>query len=392
VAKAYGLEAIFDADYQPGPAFRFQLAGADYREALHALEAATASFATPLTERLFLVAKDSAQKRVELELTATVAIPLPETVAPQEAQEMARAVQQALQIVRVMVDTTRRIVLLRDRVSRIGPAQELFRQLLRPRAEVAIEVEFLEIGELSSTSFGLSLQTLFPLAYFGEALNSKPSIPSGFARFLTFGGGKSLFGFGVTDASVFARMSRSHGRSLLKTVVRSTNGQEASLHVGDKFPIVTSTFLVQGGEDFPSFPPAFNFEDLGLVLKVKPAVHGAEEVSLEIEAEFKVLTGEAVNAIPVVANRKLQSQMRLRNREWAAVAGLMSASEARSITGPAGLSQLPVVGSLLRESNRTSDSKTVLLLLRPTVLSLPPGEDATQAVFLGAELRPRTPL
>jgi type II secretory pathway component GspD/PulD (secretin) len=253
-------------------------------------------------------------------------------------------------------------------------------------------LEFLEIADQRSTSYGVSLQTMFPLVYLGNALNSTPSIPAGFAKFLSFGGGTTLFGLGITDLSVFARMSRSNGRVLLRSVLRSTTGQEASLHVGDKFPIVTSTFLVQGGEDFPSVPPAFTFEDLGVLLKVKPEVHGDGEVSLEIEAEFKVLTGEAVNSIPVIANRKLQSKIRLKNGEWAAIAGLMTANEARSISGLAGLSQLPGAGPLFRNNTTSSDSQTVLLLLRPVLLSLPPGDIASQTVFLGAETRPRTPL
>jgi len=392
VAEAYGLDVIFDVDYQPGASIRFRLDQAGYREALHALEATTASFVTPLSERLFLVAKDTPQKRTELELTATVAIPLPEPITVQEAQESARGVQQALQMTRVMVDTTRRIVVLRDRVSRVRPALELFRQLLRRPAEVAIEVEFLELGSLSSLSYGTTLPARFPLVYFGDLLNSKPSIPQGFTKFLTFGGGATLFGIGVTDADLFATMSRSSGHTLLRSVIRSLNGQEASLHVGERFPIITSAFILQTQGGQTSVPPAFNFEDLGLILKVKPQVHGLDEVSLDINAEFKVLTGQALNGIPVIANRKLESKVRLRSGRWALVAGLMDASEARSITGPAGLSRLPVIGPLVRSTDRTNDARQVLLVLKPAVLSAPPGESATEAVFLGAESRPRTPL
>lgn len=392
VAEAYGLDVIFDFDYQPGASIRFRLDQVGYREALHALEATTASFVTPLSERLFLVAKDTPQKRTELELTATVAIPLPEPVTVQEAQELARGVQQALQMTRVMVDTTRRIVVLRDRVSRVCPALELFRQLLRRPAEVAIEVEFLELSSLSSLSYGATLPARFPLVYFGDLLNSRPSIPQGFTKFLTFGGGATLFGIGVTDASLFATMSRSSGHTLLRSVIRSLNGQEASLHVGERFPIITSAFILQTQGGQASVPPAFNFEDLGLILKVKPQVHGLDEVSLDINAEFKVLTGEALNGIPVIANRKLESKVRLRSGRWALVAGLMDASEARSITGPAGLSRLPVIGPLVRSTDRTNDARQVLLVLKPAVLSAPPGEFATEAVFLGAESRPRTPL
>ncbi len=392
VAKSYGLDAVFDGDYQPIAPFRFRLDGVDYREALNALQAATSSFVVPVSERVFLVAKDTTQKRTDLEPTVTVVEELAAPVTIQEAQEAARAVQQALAITRLTVDTQRHLVLFRDRVSRVRPAQQLFLQMMRYPAVVSIEVEFLELTKASETSYGLSLQTMFPLVYFGDWFHSKPSIPAGFTKFLTFGGGKSLFGIGVTDATMFARMSRSLGRTLLRTEVRATDGQAASIHVGDKYPIATSGFFGSITGNAYSFPPQFNFEDLGLVLKVTPKVHGMEEVTLDFESEFKVLTGESFNNIPVIANRKLTSQIRLRTGEWAIVAGMLVSQDTRSVSGPAGLSLVPALGHLFREQTHNDDERQILLVLKPALLSVPPNQLPTQAVWTGSENRPAAPL
>src|SRR5260221_8041967 len=67
VAHAYGLDCVFDGDYQPVRSFRFQLTGADYRQALPALELSTGSFIVPLSSKKFMVVKDTPQKRTELE-------------------------------------------------------------------------------------------------------------------------------------------------------------------------------------------------------------------------------------------------------------------------------------------------------------------------------------
>ena len=45
VAKAYGLDCVFDEALEPGKDFRFRLTEADYREALHAMEAAAGAAA-----------------------------------------------------------------------------------------------------------------------------------------------------------------------------------------------------------------------------------------------------------------------------------------------------------------------------------------------------------
>jgi len=392
VAGAYGLEAVFDTDYPPGTAFDFRLAEADYRDALRALEAATASFVVPVAERLFLVVKDTPQKRTELEPVVSVAIPIPTAITPQHVQEVMRGVQQAMALTRVGVDSQRGVIIVRDRLARVRPAQQLIEQLLRHRAMVSIEVEFLESASSSSTSYGASLQTLLPLLNFGRPWNSQPSIPAGFVNFAVFGGGKSLLGLGLTSATVFARQSSSVGRTLFRTQLLSVDGQQARLHVGERFPIVTARYLTSGQSDQLFLPPTFNFEDLGLLLQFTPHVHVNGEVTLELDAELKALTGQSVEEIPVIANRKLQSVVRLRQGEWGVIAGLLNRSQARTISGMAGLSRVPILGPLVRRNTRDETGDQVLVILKPSLVSLPPGETPTIQVSVGPEQRPRLPL
>jgi hypothetical protein len=59
VAHTFGLETVFDGEYQAGAVIHFQVDQVDWREALHMLESATSSFVVPLSDRLFLIAKDS---------------------------------------------------------------------------------------------------------------------------------------------------------------------------------------------------------------------------------------------------------------------------------------------------------------------------------------------
>jgi general secretion pathway protein D len=390
-ARAFGLDCVFDGDYQAGPSLRLRIQDAEYSEALHQLEAATGSFVAPLGERLLMVAKDTPQKRAEIEPTIAVMIPIPDPVTLQEAQEMARTVQQTMEILKLAVDSERRMVFIKDRISKVRPAQLLFEQLSRSRPQVAVELEMLEVDRSSFLSYGLMTPTQFPLAYLGNVLHSLPSLSSEFSRLLVFGGGRTLLGFGLADAEVFATMSRSSGHSLMRAEVRALDGSAASFHVGDKYPILSGGYF-SGAQTGFLMPPAFTFEDLGLVLKITPHVHGLEEVSLELEAEFKVLAGQSLNGIPVISNRKLQSKVRLRNGQWGVVAGLMKVSEARNISGLAGLSGLPLLGLLFSQNTHTRDSTEVVLLLKPSLLSLPPDQAPTPPLYLGSEGRPQIPL
>jgi general secretion pathway protein D len=392
VARAYRLNVLFDPDYQPGPPLRFRLENADYREALHALESATASFVVPAGERLLRVFKDTPPKRNEEEPVATVTVPVPELVSLQDAQEVMRSVQQVMGLRQTALDSRLRVIVARDRLSMVRPAQALIAQLLGHRAMVSIEVEFVEDSRVASTSYGVSLQTLLPLVDFGKPWNSAPSIPASFTRFLTFGGGGTFLGLGLMDAQLFARMSSATSRTLYRAEIRSLDGQPASLHVGDQYPILTGRYIPASSSDQLSVPPTINFEDLGLVIKVTPRVNGIDEMTLDLDLEFKALTPQVFNDVPVISNRSLQSDVRLRLGEWAVVAGLMSVSQARTISGLAGLSRIPLAGPLFRQNTRDDSESQVLVIIKPSLLSLPPSETVAPVVPVGTDQRPRIPL
>jgi general secretion pathway protein D len=389
VAKAFGLRVLFDEDYQPSAPKRFQLEDAGYREAFRALEAATGSFIEPVSERMLFVANDTAQKRVEFQHTASAAIPIPDPLTVQEIQEIVTGVRGLLDIQRMLVDTQRRMVLVRDRASKVQIATVLFRDLMQRRPQVAIDVEILAADESSSLHYGLSLQSAVPLVWFGmNPKNIMTTIPAGFMNFMTFGGGASLFGLGVTASSLFGTVSKSSATSILEAKMVSLDGQPATLHVGQRYPIASNLYIGNTGGSGQVFtpPPTFSFEDLGLVLKITPHVNGMDDVSLDVNAEFKLLGAAAVNGIPVIANREYESKVRVRQGEWAVLAGLMNASEARTVTGIVGLAKIP----FLRETQRNRDRSDTLIVLKPRLLSLPPTEFLTHEAWVGTETRPRS--
>ncbi len=379
--QAFGLGAAFDSEFEPAGAQRhIRMENVDYRDALHTLEAATGAFVFPMGKRLVMVAKDTAQKRTELEPTLAITVPVPQTVTPQEAQEVGRAVQQAMDIQKLAVDTQRRMVLIKDRISKVRPAEALFLQLAHTRAQVSVELEFLELDRSSTLSYGFLMPSQFPMFWLGGG--ATPSSIVSLARFVA---GHSIVGVGIANSQLFATMSQSTSKTLLKTEVRALDGQSASFHVGDKYPIITAGFF---GGSVPGVAPSFNLEDLGVIVKFTPHVHGTTEVSLDIEAELKVLSGEALNGVPLISTRKLQSKVRLKNGESAVVAGLLSDSDARTITGIPVMVRLP----FLRKNDHNRSSTDVVLLLKPHLLSEPPDPWMTRELWVGSEGRLEIPL
>ena len=242
VAHAFGLDCVFDGDYLLMPAFHFQLAGVNYRDALHGLEAATGTFIVPLSGKLFMVVKDTPQKRNEQEPMVAVSIPVPPTTTQQEFNGLVTTVQQTMSITKAAFDTHNNTVILRDRYSRVLAAMGLLNDLTHPRPQVMIEMKFLEINRSDAMTYGVNFPTLFSLQPLTHWLQNQVSIPTSVSGLLSFGGGKTLIGLGIMDASLVAQLTSSKSKVLLSAQLRGLDKQPATMHIGDRYPVITAAY------------------------------------------------------------------------------------------------------------------------------------------------------
>ncbi len=390
VASAYGIQLVFDAAYVPPPSTTLHITDATAEEALRTIEAATDSFLVPLGEHLAMVGRDTAQKRTELMPVIAVAAPIPERLSAQEAQEIATAVQQTLEIRRISLDAAKRVVYFRDTVPKGLAARRMFADLSRGRAQIEVDVEFVSVGRNSNLSYGLQLPSSAAIVDFGKSLQNIPS--TAIKGFFTFGGGSTLLGLGIANAAAFATLSKSSTQTLLNAQIVALDGQPASLHVGDRYPVTTSSFSgTSAGQNTSGVAPTIQFVDLGLVLKLTPTIHEDMEVTLDVDAEFKSLGSTSVDGIPIINSQQYQGKVRLKDGEWAVVAGLVTTNDSETPTGIAGLSTLPLIGGLFTHHVREQDRSDTLLVLKPHLVSLPPWEYVTPALWTGSETRPVTP-
>ena len=247
VAGAYGIQVVFDGAYQASvPSITFRITDATGPEALRALEAATDSFLVPVSEQVALVARDTAQKRTELTPVMSLAVPIPQRLSVQEAQEISTAVQQTLEIRRISLDAGRRVVYFRDSAQKALAARQMFANLSRGRAQVEVEVEFISVGRTSTLSYGLSLPNSASIVDFGKVLGNAAGTSGG--AFFTFGGGATLLGLGIADAAAFATLTKTSSDTSLRSEMVVLDGQAASMHVGDHYPVISGSFTGISGD------------------------------------------------------------------------------------------------------------------------------------------------
>lgn len=241
VGQAFGLDCVFDSDYQAGRPARFRMDSADYREALHALELVTNSFIVPLTGKLFLVANDTPQKRRDVEPWMSVAIDIPQSTSVQELTQLATAVQQTLALEKVSFDSRTNTVLLRGPMSKVVPAQALFQDLMRHRAEVVLDLDIYEVDRNDMLTYGAYLPYLFPFTAFNSVGNTVMTL----ADLARWGPGGTIFAVSIGNAQLLANFSKANSHSLTHVELRSLDGQAVSFHAGDRYPVLTAGYYGQ---------------------------------------------------------------------------------------------------------------------------------------------------
>jgi len=167
---------------------------------------------------------------------------------------------------------------------------------------------------------------------------------------IAFGGGRTIFFTTLPGATASLRDLVSVTRDARRAILRARDGQLAKLHVGDRFPIILASFssifftpamikAVLGGTFVPPIP-AVQYEDLGLKIEATPYVHAGGEVTLHLKYDLRSLTGVSLNGVPILSNRSVEQQIRLRDGETTVMAGIVSQQAIHAREGTPGASQV----------------------------------------------------
>ncbi|MYB51545.1 MAG: hypothetical protein F4X77_05005 [Acidobacteriia bacterium] len=389
VAQEFGVHAIFAEDFEGDVSIRADLSECGFRCAMRILGALGKSIAVPLSDDEFLVVPGTAPSRAAYETVALATIPLDGALGPEGAAEIVQAIQQALDVRRLQTGTTAGAILLRDTVAKINLARSLAGDLSRPSAAVVIELRMISVSSGRTAGAGIDLPSTFPMTNFSTLFGAMPDA-AGVERLIGIGGGETVLGVALGNASALARLDASSSQTLQQLSVRSLHGMAAEFNIGERYPIATAQYSSGAPTpQSPSYvqpPPSVTFEDLGLNLAATPTVHSATEVTLSLDVNFRLLAGGAVNDVPILSNREFQSQVRLRQGEFAIVSGMQIYERSLTRGGLAGLGQIPLLGAIFRRNEWRWSRRDLLALVTPRIVRLPPAELAgSRSLLFGPE-------
>jgi hypothetical protein len=168
--------------------------------------------------------------------------------------------------------------------------------------------------------------------------------------------------------------TNSDAQLLAKPQLRITEGEKASLTIGDRVPIPLTTFNTQnvGGQGGIVPITSFQYQDVGIRMELEPRVHHNQEITLKVKIEVsnisRYVEAAAGQSQPIIGTRSFDSVIRLQDGETNFLAGLIRSDERSTENGVPGLSELPLIGRLFSKNRDENERTDVVLTLTPHII------------------------
>ncbi len=267
-------------------------------------------------------------------------------------------------------------------------ADRFIRSNDKPRGEILVEVEILEINRTKAKEYGLQLSNyqvgveLQPTGVAGEVAGGLTNLRAHLLSSLN-----AADWVVQIPSALFAKFL--HDDSTVKILsspkVRAFEGKKATFNVGTDVPIPQfypgySTGVQPGAAGgFAGGSTSAQYRTVGVNMEIdKARVTASDEVTMEFKAEFSLIGedkvfGTGLNQVnyPQFLSRKIENTLRLSDGVTAVIGGLLQGREARSLKGAIGVESIPILNKVLGGHTSKDEEVEILISLTPHILRAP---------------------
>ncbi len=363
LGKAFGVNVLFDPKLKDQE-ISIELKEVTAQGGLEILMRTVGHFYKVLDEHSIIIADDTPQNRRNYEDQVIQTFFLDNA----EVKDVMTMVRSLIGAKHVAANEQLNAIVLRDTADKVKVAEQIILANDKAKAEVVVDVELLQINTNKLQDLGLSLSENSISASLDLGGENVPLRVSDL-QYL------NQNNWALTVPSFLFDFLKSAGdaQALAQPKLRITEGEKASLVIGDRVPIPTTTFNTSntvGGNIVPV--TSFQYQEVGIKIELEPRVHHNQEVSLKVKVEVSditsFVTGSGGQQQPVIGTRTIESNIRLRDGETNFLAGLIRAEESQSESGIPGLSDIPVLGRLFTNVSNERRRTDIVLTLTPHVI------------------------
>ncbi len=382
LGRMAGVNFLYDDTFRDTN-LAVDLTGKDLQQAISFLCFASRNFSRIIDEKTVVIVPDNTTKRMQYELNTIRTFYLSNIDASEVQTRLIQMLRTMQKVPTIQVDKNLNSVTIRDTPQAVALAGKLLRLWDKPKAEVLIDIEIMEVSRMRLKKLGVDLSQ----GILGIRLNPADGsmTDDGYFRLdgLDLG---NLANYEITVPSAIAQFigSDSDTKIIAQPRIRGLGGEKMEYIVGQKVPIVNTQFVVAAAGGVQNQPIVnYNLQDIGITIKMTPRVHLEKEVTLEVELQISSISGEGIAGIPIIANREVKNTVRLKDGETNLLAGLLRDEERKSGAGIVGLKDLPLLGSLFSATQKTVEQTDVILTITPHIIrSLPLTDEDMKPVWV----------
>ena len=370
---------------------RVDLNGVTLQEALEITALESKTFWRPVTPNTIFVATDTPAKRKELEQSVIRTFYLTNLSQPNELQDLVNILRTLLDTQRLQQFPSQQAIVVRGTPDQIVMAEKLIEDLDKSRPEVVVEIAIMQVtrdkmrnlGISPPASVSVSLQqsnattsstsVTGPAGNTGTATTSSGSTPGQIT--LNTLGNLNATNFSVTIPTATANflMSDSSSKLIQQPQIRASDGQKASLKIGERVPVATGSFQpgIGGVGINPLVNTQFNYIDVGVNIDITPRVHGLDEVTLKLSVDISAIDSyQNIGGIsqPVIGQRKIENEIRLKEGEVNILGGILENTQTKSLSGIPGLASIPLFKYLFADEQKEVNDNEIVFVLIPHIV------------------------
>lgn len=368
LGKAAGIGIIFDENFRDVP-YMTDLTDLTFEQALKSICTASRNFSRIIDERSVLVIPDNAMKRMQYEVNCIRTFYLANIAAQEVQAALSSMLRSTTRVPNIIFDKNLNSLTIRSTPQEIELVEKLLRVWDKPKGEVVIDLEIMEVSRLKERQLGISFDNNQVGMTYGGLPSGTDTTNTGWHNLASLDFSKAAnFAISLPTSYLDLLESDADTKIIAQPRLPGVSDEEMRHLVGQKIPIPqTSFYSIAAGGVSQQPVTSFTQQDVGIEIKIKPTIHRGKEVTLALEIKVTSLGGTGYADIPIINTREIKNTIRLRDGETSLLAGLLKDEERRTIKGIPGLKDIPLLGRLFASEETSIEQSDVILTITPYI-------------------------
>jgi type IV pilus assembly protein PilQ len=317
---------------------------------------------------------------------------------------------------RIQVDQRNNALVITERPSRQEKIKPIIAKLDVATAQVMIESKFIEVTQEDGSDVGMNWSSLKSLSVKQGAIESTAQHTQSTTTYTlnpdtnlyeattttTYQEGaasdswknslSSLFDaphlvtstFSISEFGAVLSLyeSQSNVRLVSNPTVVTLNNVEASINIGEEYPIPNYTYNQEQGSFEVS---GFTYKPIGINLKVTPQINNAGFIKMNIIPEVSSRSGtvsfggSSGAEIPIISTRKAITQISLKDGHTLGIGGLLQNQKTKGNSKVPVIGEIPLLGSLFKSKSEALSARNLVIFI--TAKTLDNGTAKVDEVF-----------